>query len=89
MRSGAILVTSKRVNHVNLNYIVQRLDKCCEINNGWYDNCPDMAICVQGYDDRCGLGDIKCPFCGVEVPQTKCCSECGQVFPKKKKKVKK
>ena len=85
MRKGAELVTSKRVNRVNLNFIVRQLDKCCKKNDGWYGNCPDTAICVDAYDTRCGLGEVKCPFCKEMVLPTASCSGCGQPLPLKKK----
>ena len=87
MRKGAELVISKRVNRVNLNYIVRQLDKCCKENDN--DSCPDMAICVEGYDKRCGLGEIECPFCKEMVLPTASCSGCGQPLPPLKKKYKK
>ncbi len=61
MRPGAELVTSSRVRKVNLNYIVRRLEACCNKygkapSEGYRvcDGCPDMKVCVEGYDDRCG-----------------------------------
>ena len=59
MRPGAMLVTSERVNRVNLNYIVRKLNACCDFEGGVCDGCPDKKICVDAYDHRCGYNPGK------------------------------
>ena len=82
MRIGAELVNSKRVIKVNLNYIVKRLEACCDIHGGYCGDCPDLEVCRKKYDDRCGLGETICPYCGKEVLRLRLCSECGASLKK-------
>ena len=77
MRSGAEFITSPKANHSNMNYIVKRLEACCDLHGGFCDDCPDIKVCVNAYDNRCSLGDTNCLMCGDEVPNTKICSNCG------------
>jgi len=81
-RSGAQLLNSSRVNHVNFNFIVKRLENCSDRHEDCID-CPELTVCVEAFDKRCSLGDMICPKCGKEVPITKFCSECGAKLSKK------
>lgn len=56
MREGCELVNSKRVKHLNLNYIVRKLWECRFKNGDDCLNCSDLKECVRAYDARCGLG---------------------------------
>jgi hypothetical protein len=56
LREGAEFITSKAPNKVNINYIVKRLEACCDQNGGFCDGCPDLEMCVRAFDERCGLG---------------------------------
>jgi len=54
MRQGLKLITSLRVNHVNLNYIVRELGQCADEYRDCV-GCPDISPCVKAYDRRCEL----------------------------------
>jgi len=83
-RSGAQLLNSSRVNHVNLNFIVSRLNNCAD-RHEHCAGCPELTPCVEAYDKRCSLGDTTCSVCGQEVPEAKICSECGAILKRKKR----
>ncbi len=65
MRDGALLVTSPRANHVNLNYIVRKLEKCSDANKGGCDDCEDIGVCVRAYDKRCDSGEYERRLCFI------------------------
>jgi len=79
-REGASFITSSRVNRVNLNYIVKRLEGCCDRYGGFCDDCPDLELCVKKFDERCSLGETICSRCKEPVPLTKYCSNCGELL---------
>ena len=87
MREGLSFITSSRVNRVNLNYIVKRLEACSDKYGGFCDSCPDLEICVKKFDERCSLGETICPFCKEQVPKTKYCSNCGGLLERPKNKL--
>ena len=54
MRKGAEFITRPGVRNINMRYIIARLNRCADL----YDNCldcPDLKVCRNAYDSRCGL----------------------------------
>lgn len=86
MREGAELVTSLRAKNINLNYIVKKLEACCDKYSGVWDSCPDLKECVEAFDERCSQGEIICRACGERVVKNKYCSNCGELLVTGKKK---
>jgi hypothetical protein len=84
-REGARFVTSPRANHVNMNFVVFRLENCCNLHGGSCDGCPDLQPCVEAYDKRCALGETICRSCGDSVPTTKFCCNCGNLLGRKRR----
>ncbi len=82
---GVALVTSDRVDRVNLNYIVKVLEVCSNLRLGCH-KCLDLDTCRNAYDVRCSSGEVICPHCKQEVPLGISCPECG--FPLQKPSIK-
>ncbi len=55
MRQGAEFIKNSS-HHYNLNFIVLKLEKCCDDFGGRCDGCPDIVVCTTAYDDRCSWG---------------------------------
>ena len=71
-------MASPRAKNVNVNYIVKRLEACCDQNGGYCQGCPDLEPCVKAYDARVIHADNHCDVCGKVLGSgRKACLKCG------------